>query len=840
MKKFYLFIFYVISFLLSSFCWSQNKPPEIIAVGNQAYCPLSEVNIVTNFNISDPDTTQIEALFVQISSGYVVGQDVLKLANPTLFPGIITQWSNAEGKLTLRNTNSDLTDHSALIAAAKDIVFSSTSVSVSGEKIFSFTIGDANFLPATGHYYEYIAAQGISWNNAKTAAENKDYFGLQGYLATLTSQEEANFSGSQANGVGWIGASDDASQGTNGEGDWRWVTGPEAGTPFYRGQYPSGTVLTFAFWNNGEPNDSPENTIPNQENYAHITDLSVTTSPGSWNDLPNEGGTGAYAPQGYVIEYGGMTGDPVLNIAATTNIYVPFLQNILAGKNCGNGAVNLSATASSGDVLWFEAETSNSPIFTGSNFITPLLTSTTTYYVLASENGCLTGLKQPVTASIYEIPIINPDNVLKNCDVDGNPDGFTDFNLEEANNAISLGDQNLTITYYLSNADAEQKINAVNPAPFQNSTANLVYARAETERGCYAIANVKLEVSATTPGYLEELISCELDDVNDGRTTFDLTLATQNILSQLPVQNLSVSYYRNNQDAILEQNEILPQNTYTNETPYSQSLFVRVESEDNGDCYNIGENLVLTVNSRPEFEVNPSDIFCVNRDPITLFTYNPSGTYTYEWRDSNGTILGNNSTLSVAKGGIYTVIARSTLDCESLPRTILVEESSVASVVLEDITIRDNSENNTIAINDQNNNLGIGDYRYALDDALGFYQEEPLFENVTPGKHAIYVRDVNGCGTAQIDVYLIGFPKFFTPNNDGINDTWQVDGINSQPASKIYIFDKFGKLLHQVEANGPGWDGYYNGNAMPSTDYWYMVQLEDGRTQKGHFSLIRR
>ena len=88
-------------------------------------------------------------------------------------------------------------------------------------------------------------------------------------------------------------------------------------------------------------------------------------------------------------------------------------------------------------------------------------------------------------------------------------------------------------------------------------------------------------------------------------------------------------------------------------------------------------------------------------------------------------------------------------------------------------------------------------------------------------------------------VSVIGYPKFFTPNGDGINDTWQVEGVTFQPNSKIYIFDKFGKLLKKIDPNGLGWDGIYNGKVLPATDYWFMVELDDGRTHRGHFSLVR-
>ena len=55
----------------------------------------------------------------------------------------------------------------------------------------------------------------------------------------------------------------------------------------------------------------------------------------------------------------------------------------------------------------------------------------------------------------------------------------------------------------------------------------------------------------------------------------------------------------------------------------------------------------------------------------------------------------------------------------------------------------------------------------------------------------------------------------------------------------IHIFDRYGKLLKQISPLSQGWDGTFNGVQMPSSDYWYSIQLEDGRVLKGHFSLKR-
>jgi len=172
---------------------------------------------------------------------------------------------------------------------------------------------------------------------------------------------------------------------------------------------------------------------------------------------------------------------------------------------------------------------------------------------------------------------------------------------------------------------------------------------------------------------------------------------------------------------------------------------------------------------------------------------------------------------------------------------ITIKESSIATLLRTDIVIKDllAGPNNTITV--KTATLGIGDYEYALDDQIGPYQDEPVFDKVRPGKHTVYVRDKNGCGVVNMDVWVIGYKKFFTPNGDGYTDKWNIIGITKdyQARSKIYIFDRFEKLLKELDPLTPGWDGNFNGKPMPQTDYWFKVILEDGRMFKGHFSLIR-
>jgi len=132
-------------------------------------------------------------------------------------------------------------------------------------------------------------------------------------------------------------------------------------------------------------------------------------------------------------------------------------------------------------------------------------------------------------------------------------------------------------------------------------------------------------------------------------------------------------------------------------------------------------------------------------------------------------------------------------------------------------------------------------YLYQLDD--GPIQVSTVFENVSLGTHSITVKHVNGCSEFTNDnVLVINYPKFFTPNDDGYNDTWNVFTLQDQLNSKILIFDRYGKFLKQIFPNSTGWDGTYIGQPMPANDYWFSIEYIEQdvvKNFKSHFSLKR-
>ncbi len=360
-----------------------NDPPTLTVTGDQNYCPLTSQPIVESISITDPDDTTTTGVYIQISGNYVNGEDLLTLTGS--HPGITASWDATEGELTLLGPAS----YSDFEAAILNVEFSSTSPSPTGTRSFSITVGEANYLPSTGHYYLYVEDLGITWTDANAAASASTYFGLQGYLATLTSQAEADFSGTQAAGTGWIGGSDAATEGT-----WEWVTGPEAGTVFWNGT-AGGSSPNFAFWNNAEPNQSGD------EDYAHITHPNVNPN-GSWNDLSNTGAaSGNYQPQGYVVEYGGMPGDPVLNITGVTTLTMlatPTVNTQSTNRSiCPNTDASFSVTTSGANAFQWQ-------VFSGGSWAD--LTDDTTYAGTSTETLSISAATLAMNGNQYRLHLI--------------------------------------------------------------------------------------------------------------------------------------------------------------------------------------------------------------------------------------------------------------------------------------------------------------------------------------------------------------------------------------------------------------------------------------------------
>ncbi|MGL2993965.1 T9SS type B sorting domain-containing protein [Flavobacterium sp. TSSA_36] len=455
------------------------------------------------------------------------------------------------------------------------------------------------------------------------------------------------------------------------------------------------------------------------------------------------------------------------------------------------------------------------------------------------DNACF-GLGNYVTLTVEKLPVANPIADYKECDEISN-DGIFTFNTATLQADVLKGQTNVTVTYF---DQSNNPLSSPFPSNFstksQTIKARVTNTITNTNNGipCYDETTIKFIVDVH-PVANTVSIPAACDDVNpsdtDGLNTFD-TSTIENQLLQGQT-GMVVRYFDKN-------NNPLPSPLPNPFTTASQNVRATVENPKNSTCI---EETILSfiVNPLPKIDLNTNgsenQLVCSNLPTFSvqlnggITDGSPITNYTYVWK-KDGTIINGqtNYTLEVNSEGLYTVDVVTAQGC-SRTRTIQVTASDIAKI--ESVEVVDINDINSITITVS----GAGDYEYSFNDPTGPFISSNVFENIPSGIHTIYVNDKNGCGIVSKEVAVVGAPKYFTPNGDGFNDYWNVKGTNTTVNSKsvIRIFDRYGKLLKQIFPNNNGWDGTFNGQPLPSDDYWYIAVLEDGREIKGHFALKR-
>ena len=335
---------------------------------------------------------------------------------------------------------------------------------------------------------------------------------------------------------------------------------------------------------------------------------------------------------------------------------------------------------------------------------------------------------------------------------------------------------------------------------------------------CQTTGAIKIEYAEALTINQNSFTECDADDNQDGKTIFNLDTIKNQLFTNLP-SNYVVSFYENQTDT-----DALDSN-YTNTTPFSQTIYARIMNGQG--CYS--DYIVnLSVNTFDEILVDETIGLCENE---SLILDAGSGFSSYEWNTNPPQFT---QQISVNSGGIYEVTVTNALNC-SKTKTFTIEASGIATI--EAIIINDFQESNSATI--QISTSSLGNYEYSLDGSN--YQDSNTFTNLTAGEYTVYVQDKKGCGIIYETFYVLDYPKYFTPNGDGYNDTWNIKNLDKRNLenSSITIFDRYGKLLKQVSGASEGWNGTFNNELLPSTDYWFTIELTNGKTIKGHFALKR-
>jgi len=238
-------------------------------------------------------------------------------------------------------------------------------------------------------------------------------------------------------------------------------------------------------------------------------------------------------------------------------------------------------------------------------------------------------------------------------------------------------------------------------------------------------------------------------------------------------------------------------------------------------CYQ-DVKLSLTLNPKPEIKLRKEEEFCDNLG-VELDAGSGFG-YSYDWN------TGEKSQKIIAdKEQTYTVKVTNTFGCDNTA-SVIVKKAKLASI--QNILI--NNNNATIIMS------FAGDYLYSLDQIN--WQSSNKFQNLSNENYTVFVKTNLGCDLGSKSFTIFSLSNLFSPNGDGINDTWKISGIENYPNSEIKIMDKNGIMVVNQTTKGEAfeWNGESNGRKLPTDSYWYQIKLSDGRILEGYVVIKSR
>jgi gliding motility-associated-like protein len=422
---------------------------------------------------------------------------------------------------------------------------------------------------------------------------------------------------------------------------------------------------------------------------------------------------------------------------------------------------------------------------------------------------------------VSPLPTANPLQELLGCD--NNNDGISEyFDISNIESTVLGNQKEMKVSYF--NAIGNQLPSPL-PNPYTNTINSKETITVRVTNGltnCYAETTLVLK-TASQPQINKPANRYACDEGN-GFASFDMSnIETEILGNQL---GLKIIYFDTNGTPL---SSPLPK-VFKNTQSKFQTIKVKVENEMNSLC-NAETSFDIIVNDLPSVKIDKTYILC---DLETSLHVNVDNNLDgYSWKFQDGGIISNAYQADLVNAGKYTLTVgkfKNNIYCENNFEFELIR-SDLPTIT--EVKYKELSENNFIEIIV----AGDGDFEYSIDGIN--YQDSNFFYNIQGGNYIAFVRDKGGCGEDSKEVTVIDYPKFFTPNNDGYNDFWQIKGISKYPSSKTSIFDRYGKLLLVLSSNDLGWNGFYNGKELPSDDYWFKTNLNDKALFSGHFTLKR-
>ena len=450
---------------------------------------------------------------------------------------------------------------------------------------------------------------------------------------------------------------------------------------------------------------------------------------------------------------------------------------------------NLAATGSG--ILWYNSATASTPLA-----ITQPLINGNNYYVTQTLNACESE-RVMVKINIITTPPPTADPLQTFC-------------ISQAATIGNLVANGTQIKWYSSN---------LGNTPIVNNTKlqdGAIYFASQTAQGCESVQRIPVTVSLVTTNIpATDFAVPALCSEENGTKKIDLTTYQSNIVSN--AQNYTYEFFDHNNILITDSKN------YKLQTGQN-TVFVKVNS-----AVGCSAKVILTfnVNASPVVNIPPNAEYCPESF-LELNAGNQPASSSFTWI-YNGSLYSNQQIIKVKESGTYEVTVTNNLGC-STSKSVVVKK--VGLPIITDIKI----DNNTVQIFA----TGMGVLEYSIDGIL--WQTSNLFYKVSNGNHIAFVRSgLQPCAIAEQSFTIFKIVNAFSPDFDGINDEWRIEGIENYPGSKIKVIDRFGTVVLEKTVTGKfSWNGEHLSRKLPTGNYWYHIVLSDHRILSGYVMIKNR